>query len=612
MKKHALKIGIKFTYRGEKGMSARLMELIDVNTIKIMAEQFYKLTNMAHQLLDAERECIFSFGIDQEIDYRLTTIEIPIFLDEQYLGAFIACPIKKDMVYCQKYFETLSSLIVNHARTQLQNQNQNLQLLAKEKEQLYTILQNMPVMVDALDLDGEFILWNRECESVTGYTAEEMIGNPKALELLYPDANYRRQIQEKFAVYGRDFRDWEMNLTCKNGEQKTIMWSNISNRFPVSGFSYWAVGVDITHLKKIEAQLKEQTSELELIFQALPDLCFLTEADGTIIDYKAGSPTKFYVPAEDFMGKKFYEVLPSPVAQQFQEAIDQVQKTESMVIVEYSLSLKGSISFFEARCFLLLKDRIMIIVRDITERKKTEELLNKSDTLAAIGQLAAGVAHEVRNPLTVIKGFIQLFQINKEDQGKYFDLMLSEIERIESILHEFLSIAKTDIIPTEKKNLYSIMKNVVSLINTKAIMTNIQIEIISESKELVIECCENQLKQVFINILQNSIEAMPDGGKIFIHMKTNRINEVIIDLVDEGIGIPEERIKRLGEPFYSTKEKGTGIGLMLSYKIIEQHQGRISIMSKVGVGTSVTIYLPMFQQEKSLSDNERPVTIANS
>ncbi|HDR7211059.1 TPA: GHKL domain-containing protein, partial [Bacillus cytotoxicus] len=118
--------------------------------------------------------------------------------------------------------------------------------------------------------------------------------------------------------------------------------------------------------------------------------------------------------------------------------------------------------------------------------------------------------------------------------------------------------------------------------------------------------------QVFINILQNSIEAMPDGGKIFIHMKTNRINEVIIDLVDEGIGIPEERIKRLGEPFYSTKEKGTGIGLMLSYKIIEQHQGRISIMSKVGVGTSVTIYLPMFQQEKSLSDNERPVTIANS
>ena len=88
---------------------------------------------------------------------------------------------------------------------------------------------------------------------------------------------------------------------------------------------------------------------------------------------------------------------------------------------------------------------------------------------------------------------------------------------------------------------------------------------------------ENQLKQVFINILQNSIEAMPDGGKISIHIKEMNEDGVIIDVVDEGIGIPEERIKRLGEPFYSTKEKGTGIGLMLSYKIIESHQGTISI-----------------------------------
>ncbi len=107
----------------------------------------------------------------------------------------------------------------------------------------------------------------------------------------------------------------------------------------------------------------------------------------------------------------------------------------------------------------------------LQSEKKTEELLNKSDTLAAIGQLAAGVAHEVRNPLTVIKGFIQLFQINKEDQERYFDLMLSEIERIEAILQEFLSIAKTDEINTEKEKIFiEFFKNVVSLMNTKAIM----------------------------------------------------------------------------------------------------------------------------------------------
>ncbi|WIY63463.1 PAS domain-containing sensor histidine kinase [Bacillus arachidis] len=587
-------------------MNARLLELIDVNTIETMAEQFYKLTNISHQLLDQNMACVFSFGMNREENKQLTKIEIPFFFHEQHLGSFVACSIKNDILTCQKYFEMLSKLIVDSAMNKLQNQTKNIHLLSQKEEQLHTILQNMPIMVDALDKNGKFILWNRECELVTGYAAEEIVGNPKALELLYPDESYRKQMQKKFSVRGKSFRDWEMNLTCKNGEIKTIMWSNISEQFPVPGYSYWAVGVDITHRKGIEEQLKQQTSELELIFKALPDLCFLTEADGTIIDYKAGSPAKFYVPAESFMGKKFYEVLPSPVAQQFREAIHQVQYKESTVIVEYPLTLKGSISFFEARCLPLLKDKVMIIVRDITERKKTEELLNKSDTLAAIGQLAAGVAHEVRNPLTVIKGFIQLFQINQEDQDKYFELMLSEIERIEAILHEFLSIAKTDVIPIEKKNLCFILKNVVSLINTKAIMTNIQINLHIESKELIIDCCENQLKQVFINILQNSIEAMPDGGEISIYVKKSEREEVIINIVDEGLGIPEERIKRLGEPFYSTKEKGTGIGLMLSYKIIESHQGRISIMSEVGVGTSVTIYLPMFQSEQVTSHSAMP------
>ena len=581
-------------------MNSRLMELIDVSTIETMAEQFYQLTNISHQLLDAEKECIFSFGINEKKICKLPKIEIPIFLYNQYLGSFVVWSQKSEIFNSQKYFEMLSNLIIGGVMKGFQSKNTTL--LTRKEEELHTILQNMPVMVDALDYNGDFVLWNRECEIVTGYTAEEVIGNPNALRLLYPDHNYRHEIQKKFLTRGKNFRDWEMRLTCKNGEIKTIMWSNISEQFPVSGFSYWAVGVDITHLKAIEEKLIQQTSELELIFQALPDLCFLTEDDGTIIDYKAGSPTKFYVPAEAFMGKKFYEVLPTSVAQKFQEAIFQVKEKGTNAIVEYPLTINESIDFFEARCLPLLHDKIMIIVRDITERKKTEELLNKSDTLAAIGQLAAGVAHEVRNPLTVIKGFIQLFQINKEDQEKYFDLMLSEIERIEAILQEFLSIAKTDEISTEKKNIYQIFKNVVSLMNTKAIMTNIQVELYTNSKDIIIECSENQLKQVFINILQNSIEAMPDGGEISIHIKEIGKDGIIISVIDKGIGIPEERIKRLGEPFYSTKEKGTGIGLMLSYKIIESHQGNISIMSEVGVGTTVTIYLPKIQSKKPLSN----------
>ncbi|MGF9966814.1 ATP-binding protein [Bacillus rhizoplanae] len=566
----------------------RLTELINIEEIQTIAEQFYLLTHISHQLLDCNGEVLFHYG-EQSIDLNLhIKIHVPIIINEQAIGAFIIFAPQNLVESCTIYFKSLAALMTS----KLQQLNENLSIPSKN---LYTILQNMPVMVDAFDEEGTFVVWNRECELVTGYSAAEIVKNPRALELLYPDEVYRKQMQHEFSIRGKNFRDWEMTLTCKNGDKKTIMWSNISEEFPVPGYSYWAVGVDITHRKKIEEELIQKSSELELIFKALPDLCFLTNFDGTIVDYKAGCQTKFYVPVEQFMGKKLKDVLPSDVAQQLDEAITKIQKKNSMEIVEYSLPLHDSTYFFEARCLPLLTDKVMVMVRDITEKKKTAELLNKSDTLAAVGQLAAGVAHEVRNPLTVIKGFIQLLQTRIQHDTEYFQLMISEIERIESIIHEFLSIAKPEICSFERKNLCFILENVVSLINTNAIMTNIHIACQTNPDFLYIDCCENQLKQVFINILQNAIEAMPNGGEIIIAAKKMNDNEVVICISDEGIGIPEERIIKLGEPFYSTKEKGTGLGLMISYKIIESHQGRIHITSKVGIGTSVEIYLPISQ-----------------
>lgn len=140
----------------------------------------------------------------------------------------------------------------------------------------------------------------------------------------------------------------------------------------------------------------------------------------------------------------------------------------------------------------------MIIVRDITERKKTTELLKKSDTLKAVGQLAAGIAHEVRNPLTVIKGFMQLLQQEVGEDKEYFRLIFSEIRGIETILQEFLSIAKPNVVVFEPKNLCTILDNVVALISTQAIMKNIRITLNMDFENLLVECCEIQLKQVFL------------------------------------------------------------------------------------------------------------------
>lgn len=235
------------------------------------------------------------------------------------------------------------------------------------------------------------------------------------------------------------------------------------------------------------------------------------------------------------------------------------------------------------------------ISRDITERKKTEDLLRKSEKLSAVGQLAAGVAHEVRNPLTTIKGFVQILQKRAPENEGSYEIMLSEVNRIESIINEYLLLAKPQVTKIHKKDFRELLQKIVKLVDTQAVLNKVQITTRFQSDIPLIECDENQIKQVFINIVQNAVDAMPDGGEINISVKMADWNKVLVRINDQGCGIPEERIAKLGEPFYTTKEKGTGLGLMVSYKIIENHRGSINVSSKPGDGTIVEVILPISQ-----------------
>jgi two-component system sporulation sensor kinase A len=240
------------------------------------------------------------------------------------------------------------------------------------------------------------------------------------------------------------------------------------------------------------------------------------------------------------------------------------------------------------------KKAILSVFKDITEKKvETEGLLQKSEKLALVGQMAAGIAHEIRNPLTSIKGFIQLYKSKYPSEDKYFSLVLSELERINLIVGEFLVLAKPTAIIFKEKEIDKLIKDVVTLTNPQATMSGIQIFVESESDIPPIVCEENQLKQVFINILKNSIEAMPHGGRIDVKIKAKEHDKVSISIMDQGVGIPENRIPTLGEPFYTTKEKGTGLGLMTSYTIIDRHDGELKISSKVNEGTTVEVVLPL-------------------
>ncbi|MDR4886684.1 PAS domain S-box protein [Fredinandcohnia sp. QZ13] len=238
---------------------------------------------------------------------------------------------------------------------------------------------------------------------------------------------------------------------------------------------------------------------------------------------------------------------------------------------------------------------VQVIIRDISDRIKAEELMIKSEKLSIAGQLAAGIAHEIRNPLTAIKGFLQLF--NDEFQGKqnYFDIIFSELNRIELILSELLLLAKPSEIKFKNKDIRIILRDVVTLLETQAILQNIQINIDFVNEDSIITCDENQIKQVFINLIKNSIDAMENGGTIIIRTRVTN-DSIYILFIDEGCGIPKSILDRIGEPFYTTKEKGTGLGLMVSYNIIENHNGEITVDSKENEGTTFKIKLPRINE----------------
>jgi len=244
---------------------------------------------------------------------------------------------------------------------------------------------------------------------------------------------------------------------------------------------------------------------------------------------------------------------------------------------------------------------------DITELKKTEELLRKTEKLSVVGELAAGVAHEIRNPLTTLKGFLQLHQNHHQLDPLYIEIMLSELDRINSIVGEFLVLSKPQVVHYDPKNIATIVQETVKLLETQALIHRIDMLMDIPSHLPLVLCDQNQLKQVFMNIIKNAMESMPNGGELHIQVKLIDHIQVSVSIIDQGCGIPQERINRLGEPFYTTKEKGTGLGLMVTRKIIENHQGKMVIRSEVGKGTCVEVLFPVIlSPEQSTVDEILP------
>lgn len=242
------------------------------------------------------------------------------------------------------------------------------------------------------------------------------------------------------------------------------------------------------------------------------------------------------------------------------------------------------------------------LVENSLQNIKLREKIMLTDRLNVISELAASVSHEVRNPLTVSKGFLQLLRmsdIKYEKRLEYIDLSLTELERAERIITDYLSMTKHKTNDVVTSNLEKDMIYIKHVLTPYATIHNVTLAF-DLHNQFSVTYEKNALRQSLINIIKNGIEAMPKGGDLKIHSKsTDRF--VLLTITDTGIGMSKEQIRHLGSPYYTTKEKGTGLGMTVSFNAIHKIGGKIEIDSTIGKGTTFTIYLPISEAVVTLA-----------
>lgn len=341
---------------------------------------------------------------------------------------------------------------------------------------------------------------------------------------------------------------------------------------------------------------------LETYIYRMNDFSILSDtADSFLILKKNGQLAYISEACQHFIGYSFDEIEDMRISDIFQPSSLNKENSYFKELSRDSLchsdihirAKSGELIHVQLTAFPIILHKAIIgsyaVIREMTHHKEQKFMSEKQ---AVAGQLAAGIAHEIRNPMTAIKGFLQLMMRDyKGKKASYFEIIKSEIERIELILRELMVLAKPNKISYKNVNLDSLLEQILTLMRSQALLNDIEIEAAYCFKDTSIFGDENQLKQVFINYIKNAIEAMTDGGKILIEGEFLSENQVIIRIVDQGPGIPAEILERISEPFFTTKEQGTGLGMPVSYQIIKEHKGDMLISSS-STGTSVEVVLP--------------------
>ncbi len=349
----------------------------------------------------------------------------------------------------------------------------------------------------------------------------------------------------------------------------------------------------------LESSFKKIESLTGNILESMDNAVVAVDAKGEIIMLNKIAEKLFSLSREQVIGKEYAAIFLRD------ECLLQDCLNKGRVVRDFETTLKtisgetktlliGSSGIFEEEGKIL---GAVAVIHDITELKKLEEETKRAERLSALGNLAAGVAHEIRNPLNTISIAAQrlksefTFESGKTEYDNFLKSIVDETKRLNNIVNQFLSLAKAQKLNLLSVNLKSFLEEILNLVKLEA--EEKKISLISKfSSDAYLKIDKEEMKKAILNIILNGIQATEPGGKVCVEtLKDN--NYFLIKISDTGKGIAKGDLARIFQPYFTTKDKGTGLGLAIAHRIITDHKGKIEVESEVGRGTTFTIYLPL-------------------
>lgn len=447
-----------------------------------------------------------------------------------------------------------------------------------------------------VDMENRFLRINHMYTEIFGYTEEDLIGRTFH-EFANPD--FVPEIISE-VMNGKAFTNMITKRFHKDGSMLDIAvsYSPFRNKHGKI-IAIIAIYRDITKIVSMERELNRTRELYELITENTTDMIKVINKDKVIVYASPSHEKVVSLKPEQIICKSLSEFLSLEEDAILDKKLEEILETGEPQILRKRFTTSDKNSVYTEYNFSPIYNEkkeiesFVSVGRNITDRVKQDATIRNLDRLSVTGQLAAGVAHEIRNPLTSLKGFSKLLQtcLDKEKQENYLAIMMNELDRIDTIVNEFMSLAKPQAVKYVKVDLKSILDSTINIIHPQALLNNVQIIIDYPEENIILSCNPHQLKQVFLNFLKNAIESMNNGGKIHIDFQRHSPCKVLLSISDEGTGIEPNRLRYLGTPFYTTKDKGIGLGLTVSNKIIQEHNGTMKIASQQGQGTTVIVEL---------------------